>query len=334
MFISELTLDDLMHVVFTELLKRPFDIYSSRSTGLGPTSEMIGVMIHLQNPRCRLSRDEIRGTVFSALGELLWYLSENNELDFITYYIKQYKNETEDGRTVYGGYGPRLFNFRGKLNQIKNIINLLKEKNTSRKAVIQLFDAEDLIGSHKEIPCTCTLQFFIREEKLHMFTSMRSNDAYKGLPHDVFAFTMIQEIIARSLDVDIGEYHHAVGSLHLYEADKIKAEEYLYAGYQSTTLPMPEMPVGQPWKAIQVLLDVERSFRKDEDVNVAFCDWPDTYWADFGYLLQAFSILKKNNLDVSEKSQINDIKKTLTTNIYDTYIARKVEYIDSKNRPQ
>ena len=43
-----------------------------------------------------------------------------------------------------------------------------------------------------------------------MLTYMRSNDAYWGLPHDVFAFTMLQEILARSLTLELGTYKHAV----------------------------------------------------------------------------------------------------------------------------
>lgn len=37
---------------------------------------------------------------------------------------------------------------------------------------------------------------------------MRSNDAYLGFPHDVFFFTMIQELVARSLGIRVGDYHH------------------------------------------------------------------------------------------------------------------------------
>ncbi|RRA99213.1 thymidylate synthase [Larkinella rosea] len=323
MFISEPTLDDLMHKVLTELINRPCNLISSRSSKLGPTSEMLGVMLHLQNPRYRLSRDEAKGTVFSALGELLWYLSKKNELEFITYYIKAYENESDDMKTVYGGYGPRIFNFRGKLNQIENVINLLTKKATSRKAVIQLFDAEDLAETHKEIPCTCTLQFFIREDRLHMFTSMRSNDAYRGLPHDIFAFTMIQEIMARSLNIEIGEYHHAVGSLHLYEKDKNKAEEYINAGFQPTTFPMPEMPVGQPWEAIQILLDIEYDLRNGRPIDIPLQERLTPYWADFARLLQAYSIFKKNKLKEDNINQLNAIKKSLSADVYKTYITKR-----------
>jgi hypothetical protein len=34
-----------------------------------------------------------------------FYLSRDNRLDFIRYYIPDYDNETEDEETIYGGYG-------------------------------------------------------------------------------------------------------------------------------------------------------------------------------------------------------------------------------------
>jgi len=46
----------------------------------------------------------------------------------------------------------------------------------------------------------------IRNKQLHMLTNMRSNDAFWGLPHNIFSFTMIQEILARTLSVELGTY--------------------------------------------------------------------------------------------------------------------------------
>ena len=65
-------------------------------------------------------------------------------------------------------------------------------------------------------PCTCTLQFLARGVKLDLIVYMRSNDVIKGLPHDIFCFTMLQEIAARRLSLEPGIYKHCVGSLHLY----------------------------------------------------------------------------------------------------------------------
>ena len=67
-----------------------------------------------------------------------------------------------DGLTLHGAYGPRLLRMRGCVNQIESVLALLKSYRASRRAVIQLFNAEDLTEHLKEIPCTCTLQFLVR----------------------------------------------------------------------------------------------------------------------------------------------------------------------------
>src|ERR1700722_9967436 len=183
MYISAETLDDALLELYPALLARSKDsVIASR----GETAEVIGALIEIRNPRARLSRSETRGKLYSSLGELLWYLSKDNRLDFIVQYVSRYSDETEDGVTIYGGYGPRLFGPRE--DQVRNVIKLLTERPTSRRAVIQIFDKTDIAAPHKEIPCTTTLQFFIRHERLDMVVAMRSNDAYFGLPHDVFCF--------------------------------------------------------------------------------------------------------------------------------------------------
>jgi thymidylate synthase len=200
MFISRETLDDVLLALYPVLLGRSNEtVVATR----GETAEIIGALIEIEQPRARLSRSETRGKLFSSLGELVWYLSRGNRLDFIERYVPRYKEESEDGVQVYGGYGPRLFGQRGH-DQVRNVIELLGNRPTSRRAVIQIFNAEDIAAIHREIPCTTTLQFFVRNERLDMVTTMRSNDAYLGLPHDVFCFTMLQEIIARSLGREIG----------------------------------------------------------------------------------------------------------------------------------
>ena len=324
MYISEETLDDLMNEVLRALLALPFDVAATRSQDLGASSEIIGVLLNITNPRARLSRTETRGKAFSALGEFLWYMSKSNSLDFIKYYIDKYDKETEDGKTVYGGYGPRLFNFRENINQIENIIQLLKKRKTSRKAVIQLFDANDINENHREIPCTCTLQFFIRNERLHMLTTMRSNDAYLGLPHDVFAFTMLQEIIARSLSVEVGEYKHSIGSLHLYKQHEKLAQQYLAEKFQST-IAMPPMPLKDPWLSIEILMGIESAIRNKE---VEMYDLTlDPYWADLARLLQIHSLFKLDSFEA-----VKNVQSEMTTNNYDIFIDRKLSDALKKDR--
>ena len=68
----------------------------------GDHREVTGVLLELTNPRARLSRTETRGKLFSALGELCWYLAGSNDVDFISYYIPFYKTLSEGG-FVHGG---------------------------------------------------------------------------------------------------------------------------------------------------------------------------------------------------------------------------------------
>ncbi len=246
------------------------------------------------------------------MGELLWYLAKSNDLKFITYYIKDYKDFSDDGKTIYGAYGPRLFNMDGN-DQVANVIRLLKKKPSSRQAVIQLFKGTDILEEHKDIPCTCTLQFMIRENKMHMFVNMRSNDAYLGLPHDIFSFTMLQEILARTLNVELGSYKHAAGSLHLYDRDKGKAQTYLDEGWQST-VSMPAMPKGDPWPSLVKLQQAENDLRHGNEIQLTSTDL-HPYWMDLVRLLQVYSYRK-----YKKWRKIAMIKKGMTSRIYDPYI--------------
>ena len=114
-----------------------------------------------------------------------------------------------------------------------------------------------------------------------MFTNMRSNDAYWGLPHDVFTFTMLQEIIARTLGVELGTYKHAVGSLHLYDKQRQSAIRYMGEGWQPTEnmLQMPAMPLADPWLSIEILLKAEARIRQNNRIDVGGLKL-DHYWKD------------------------------------------------------
>ena len=135
MYFTARSLDDLMRQVLERLLKSKHRVSPTR----GKNTEETGVLLKLANPRVRLSRTDTKGTAFSALGELLWYLSGSKDLDFIKYYIRQYEQDSEDGETINGGYGPRLFRLRREkktINQVENVIRLLDKSPDSRRAVV------------------------------------------------------------------------------------------------------------------------------------------------------------------------------------------------------
>lgn len=279
MHVVEDTLDDLLRTVFQRLLKsrnRP-------SPTKGANREDIGALLVLRKARARFSRTEQRATLFTCLGETLWYLSGSDKLDHIEYYIPKYRNFSKlpaDAVIAGGAYGPRLF---GPPDQVKRVIEILSDpaRHDTRQAVIQIFDKSDF--GQKDVPCTCTIQFFARGKLLHCYVSMRSNDAYLGLPHDVFAFTFLQELVARSIGHELGGYHHSAGSLHLYDKREGDARKFIDEGWQST-MEMPPMPVGDPWPSVRWLLANESAIRNGK-LEISDPDGIDPYWIDLARLL-------------------------------------------------
>src|SRR5258708_8496445 len=130
------SLDLVLHQLYREL-----DISGRMHEGSrGKTLELLSVSLRILKARARISRSENRGKPFSALGELLWYLSGSDSLEFIKNYVREYVNDAVNG-VIEGAYGPRLLAMRGEIDQFASIERLLNTKPGSRRAVIQLFNA-------------------------------------------------------------------------------------------------------------------------------------------------------------------------------------------------
>ena len=306
------TLDDLMRGVIEEVFKSGTFICPSR----GPAKELSGILLELKNPLARISRTESRGKLFSCLGELLWYLSKNKDADYIKYYISQYSESADNGE-IFGAYGPCLFDW-DNVNQFAKARELLHTNPASRRAVIQLFDHNDLVEQHSDVPCTCNLQFMVRHGKLHFIVFMRSNDVYLGLPHDIFCFTMLQEIMARDLGLELGTYKHMVGSLHIYVDDKQKVQGFLSEGWQPTKTLMPPMPLSNPWPSIKCVLTAERAIRTGLGEEALDLSLLDPYWADIVRLLQVFGASKKKDLH-----KIKLLRDEFSSSTYHPYIDQR-----------
>lgn len=207
-------LDDF-NAIYINLCKKLLKYGQSTSPRNINTQEILDVSFVLSDPHSSLLNLPSRNLSWSyAHGELLWYLNGKKALLPIQFYSKKMKKFSDDGRTLLGAYGPKL-----KAN-IPKVIDLLKNDNFSRRAVIELFDNNLKLLDSKDIPCTLTLHFMIRNYKLHLFVNMRSNDFYLGLPYDVFSFTAIQMLVAKRLNVEVGKYYHHIDSLHYYNYDR------------------------------------------------------------------------------------------------------------------
>lgn len=160
-----------------------------------------------------------------AVGELLWYLSSNNGLKAIQNFTSAWDRMSDDGKVVNSNYGHKIHEFYG-FDQWDYVKKCLEKDRNSRQAVIQIRPAEDYIEKPtKDMPCTVSLQFFIRDNKLHLTVYMRSNDIWMGFPYDCFNFCAFLVKMAMELNVEIGTYTHIAGSLHLYERNLVEIND-------------------------------------------------------------------------------------------------------------
>ena len=196
------------------------------------TKEILGPILRLINPNANMLTHVGRmASPIYAAGEFMWYMSGRGSGPQISYYAPSYKRFIESDGKAHGGYGRRW----AQNNQLTSIIELLRKKPDTRQAVLSVWRADldlapTISGSKKDIPCTLSLQFLLRDGELNCIGTMRSNDLWLGLPYDIFCFTTLQHFIAKALGVTIGWYQHQPGSLHLYERNFDEAEAAISIG--------------------------------------------------------------------------------------------------------
>ncbi len=189
-----------------------------------PTVEVLGASLTLTDPRRRLV-DVPPARVINpafAVAEAMWILSGSDD-PWIYLYNERLAEYADDGRLM-GAYGPRLRRWHGTTDQLAHVRQVLAADPGTRRAVIQLYDPEADARGHKDVPCTLGYRFFLRDAKLHMHTTMRSQDLWLGFCYDIFTATILQELLAGWLGAGLGSYQLTIDSLHLYARDVPKAQ--------------------------------------------------------------------------------------------------------------
>lgn len=209
-------IDDIYLTMVKDLLHAP---------EVGDTRELLDVKLVLTDITKNIV--SVRGISPSYLcGELLWYFSGMNSLEFISRFSKFWEHISDDGKTCNSGYG-YLMQERFGFNQIEEVVKMLKHDPNSRRAVINLNTPHPGVMITKDEPCTIALQFRIRKGNLDCTAMMRSNDIWFGTPYDIAFFTELQKYIAQRLSVGYGWYTHFATSLHMYKRDQEKLENVL-----------------------------------------------------------------------------------------------------------
>jgi len=187
------------------------------------TKELIGLTtkFDMSRPIITVANRKL-GYKFLA-AEAWWIIKGSNRVDEIAPYSKMISNFSDDGLTFRGAYGPQI------QDQLPWVAEQLAKDPFTRQAVLSIWRPRP--GPSKDYPCTLGAQWLLREVDkqlyLHCQVTMRSSDAWLGVPYDWFNFSMQTAYLIAYMrtaypgvffrDIHVGTLTFTAGSQHLYE---------------------------------------------------------------------------------------------------------------------
>lgn len=149
----------------------------------------------------------------------------------------------------FGGDYPAMNGF----DQIKDLIEQIEKNPNSRRLIVSGWNPETAVKVDLP-PCHTLFQFKVENEKtLHCQLYQRSADAFLGVPFNISSYALLTEMIAHVCGLQVGEFVHTFGDLHIYLNHLEQVEELL----KREPLPLPKLEFAdtENLKGLQGLLD-------------------------------------------------------------------------------
>ena len=228
------------------------------------TRELLGFSFKVKDSTKRTSLEPTRERYL--FGELLWYLSGSYDVDEIAPFSKFWLKIAKDGK-INSNYGHRIFRAE---KTFFRALNQLSKDIYSRQAIVHINLPKDINTDNKDIPCTMFLHFFVRNDHLNLIVYMRSNDIWKGLTYDFYAFSMFHQIMLMKLknhfpQLQLGWYQHIAGSLHVYDTDYEKLENFRGAHEIEGRLVLKRDPIREDGSPINIVREAFHLAHQEPD---------------------------------------------------------------------
>ncbi len=198
----------------------------------------------------------------SLLHEVLWYLSGENHIRNLRKHTKiwdAWADENGNLETAYGYYWRHFPSAEKDVNgnwqvneidQIKYVIDEIKRKPYSRRLVVSAWEPGNATKS-KLPPCHYSFAFNVSNNKLNCHLTQRSGDIALGIPFNLAAYSMLTQIIAQEVGLELGYFAHTIIDAHIYVADKgSPMEKYdhregLLEQIKREPLPLPKLKIAK-----------------------------------------------------------------------------------------
>ncbi|RKT45731.1 thymidylate synthase [Thiocapsa rosea] len=241
--------------VYLDLLRDVIDngIDKSDRTGTG-TRSVFGrqVRFDLQQGFPLLTTKRVHTK--SLIHELLWFLAGSTDNRWLQDRGVTIWNEwaAEDGRLgpIYGAQWRSWACPDGRVvDQLAELVATIRTRPDSRRLVVSAWNPADLpdetLSPHENVqagrmslaPCHCLFQFYVAEGRLSCQLYQRSADLFLGVPFNIASYALLTHLIAHQCDLDVGEFIHTFGDLHLYRNHLTDEIVYEQLGREPRALP-------------------------------------------------------------------------------------------------
>lgn len=142
-----------------------------------------------------------------------WYLKGDRDASEIAERAKIWKQMMVPTTTeVNSNYG-YFWNYN---NQLNRVIDDLKINKETRRAIVVHYILHELDRYKYDTPCNDVLNFYIKDDKLHLTVFARSIDLVFGFCNDQYTFAKLMEYVSHKTEYPVGEMHWFITNLHVY----------------------------------------------------------------------------------------------------------------------
>ncbi len=142
-----------------------------------------------------------------------WYLKGNRDAKEIAERAKIWKQMMIPGTTeVNSNYG-YFWNYN---QQLKKVIKDLQLNKETRRAIVVHYLVQEMDQYKYDTPCNDVLNFYIKDDQLHLTVFARSIDLVFGFCNDQYTFAKLMEHVSKKIDYPVGQMHWFITNLHIY----------------------------------------------------------------------------------------------------------------------
>lgn len=186
----------------------------------------------------------------SIIHELLWFLRGETNIKTLkeagVSIWDEWANEKGELGPVYGKQWRSWATPDGQtIDQIASVVHDIKTNPDSRRLIVSAWNPADI--PHMALaPCHCLFQFYVANGKLSCQLYQRSADVFLGVPFNIASYALLTHMIAHVCDLDVGDFVHTFGDVHIYSNHKEQVELQL----SREPRPLPQLHMKRKPKSI------------------------------------------------------------------------------------